>query len=252
MKAMHPLIHHQLASILTSSVEVERRQYGVHSHGHGSHPRHGGLQGLLISLWEDVEARAVARFSLDGVPALPFLQNGQVVLELKDWAWTSTRIVSGKWRPGVRKDRSSPSPRLRCGWCSCRIWRCTLLCSRSSHHWCYSPAGSVGSGGPGSQFSSSSDPPELPKSWRPSRSHSSPWKNSPFIIIIVSFVSWCWFKTTHLVLDRTDQAVLPPVHILRYLRVELVFKSSISDRDPLLHLQIVHLLIDFLGCLEGQ
>lgn len=84
MKAMHHLIHHQLASILTSFVEVERRQHGVHSHGHGSLPRHGGLQGLLISLWEDVEARAVARLSLDGVPALPFLQNRQVFLELRD------------------------------------------------------------------------------------------------------------------------------------------------------------------------
>lgn len=84
MKAMHHLIHHQLASILTSSIEVERRQHGVHSHGHGSHPRHGALQGLLISLWEDVEARAVACLSLDGVPAIPFLQNRQVVLELKD------------------------------------------------------------------------------------------------------------------------------------------------------------------------
>lgn len=82
-KAIHHLIHQQLASILTSSVEVERRQHGVHSHGHGSHLGHGGLQGLFISLWEDVEVRAVARLSLDGVPALPFLQHRQDVLEVK-------------------------------------------------------------------------------------------------------------------------------------------------------------------------
>ena len=53
----------------------------------------------------------------------------------------------------------------------------------------------------------------------------------------------------YLVHDRTDEAVLPPVHTLRYRQAIHALKRVIAEVKRLLQLQAVQLLVDFLTCL---
>lgn len=162
---------------------MKRFQHGIHGHGDRPHWCQNFLQHLLISFWKDAEFGTVASPSLDRIAAFPILQR-ETRLLWKDRSTVSlsvfvhplsySSLCACRGWPCVRRDKSSPSQRLRCEWRSCRLSWCSLLCNPGFRPECCNPPSSADSGKQVYQCASSAGPRELPKSWRPSMTHTNP------------------------------------------------------------------------------